>query len=290
MKNKRWKKLLSYYKPYKKELFLDLLFSIIYSIAVTSIPLLIRYATENIVNLEKDKAYHLLLLITGGVMGLFIIVSLCLRYTKYQGNMLAAKAEADIKTDIFKHFQKQSFSFFDERKVGSLMSHIATDAYNLTVLIKQFPETLLDFAIRLIGAGIILFLTSPTFGVITFGILILTFSIAVYFIPKIQKNMGKARGIYSELTSNLEESLSGIKTILSFANEDKELLKYNDNINTYLKTKKVTHKLLSMFQSSIDPIIIGLIPIVTIIALFFVLNGKFDISDLVVFMLYADNI
>ncbi len=221
-------------------------------------------------------------------MGLFVIVSLCLRYTKYQGNMLAAKVEADIKTEIFKHFQKQSFSFFDERKVGSLMSHITTDAYNLTVLIKQIPETLLDFTIRLIGTGIILFLTSPTFGTITFGILILTFSIAVYFIPKIQKNMGKARGIYSELTSNLEESLSGIKTIQSFANEDKEILKYNDNINTYLKTKKATHKLLGTVESSIDPIIIGLIPIVTIIAMFFILGGKFDISDLVVFMLYAD--
>lgn len=112
MKNKKWTKLLSYYKPYKKELFLDLLFSIIYSIAVTSIPLFIRYVTENIVNLEKDEAYRLLILITGGIMGLFVIVSLCLRYTKYQGNMLAAKVEADIKTEIFKHFQKQSFSFF----------------------------------------------------------------------------------------------------------------------------------------------------------------------------------
>ncbi len=70
MKNKKWTKLLSYYKPYKKELFLDLLFSIIYSIAVTSIPLLIRYVTTNIVNLEKDDVYRLLLLITGGNYGI----------------------------------------------------------------------------------------------------------------------------------------------------------------------------------------------------------------------------
>ncbi len=288
MKTKKWKKLLFYYKPYKKELFLDILFSIIHSVSVTSIPLLIKYATTNILNFEKDKAFRSLSLITVGIVGLFIVIAFCQRYIKYQGNMLAVKIESDIKTDIFKHFQKQDFSFFDERRTGGLVSNITNDAYNLTTLIKQVPETILDFMIRLIGTGIILFMVSPTFGIITFGILIFLFSIAIYFIPKIQRNIEKSRGVYSELTSNLEERLSGIKTVKSFANEDKEISKYNNDINTYLKTKKISLKLSGTAEAIVDPILIGLIPIITIIAMFFVLNEKFTVSDLIVFMLYAD--
>lgn len=119
MKTKKWKKLLFYYKPYKKELFLDMLFSIIHSVSVTSIPLLIKYATTNILNFEKDKAFRSLSLITVGIVGLFIVIAFCQRYIKYQGNMLAVKIESDIKTDIFKHFQKQDFSFLmSEELVG----------------------------------------------------------------------------------------------------------------------------------------------------------------------------
>lgn len=288
MKTKKWTKLLAYYKPYKKELFLDLLFSTIHSISVVIIPLLIKFATTNIVNFERHEAFYMLSLVAAGILGLFIVISFCQRYTKYQGNMLAAKVESDIKIDIFKHFQKQDFNFFDERKTGGLLSNIISDAYNLTTLIKQIPETILDFTVRLIGTGIILFMVSPTFGIITFTILILLFSVAIYFIPKIQRNIEKSRGVYSELTSNLEERLSGIKTVKSFASEDKEISKCKDDINTYLKTKKTSLKLSATAEAIVDPILIGLIPIITIIAMFFVLSGKFTVSDLIVFMLYAD--
>lgn len=288
MRTKRWGKLLSYYEPYKKELFLDMLFSIIHSVSVTSIPFLIKYTTTNIMNFQKDEAFRILSLVALSILTLFIIIALCQRYIKYQGNMLAVKVESDIKTDIFKHFQKQDFSFFDEQRIGGLMSNITNDAYKLTTLIKQVPETILDFMIRLIGTGTILFMVSPGFGIITFGILILLFSIAIYFIPKIQRNIEKSRGVFSELTSNLEERLSGIKTVKSFANEDKEILKFKDDVNTYLKTKRISLKLSGTAEAIVDPILIGLIPIITIIAMFFVLSEKFTVGDLIVFMLYAD--
>lgn len=288
MRTKRWGKLLSYYEPYKKELFLDMLFSIIHSVSVTSIPFLIKYTTTNIMNFQKDEAFRILSLVALSILTLFIIIALCQRYIRYQGNMLAVKVESDIKTDIFKHFQKQDFSFFDERRVGGLMSNITNDAYKLTTLIKQVPETILDFMIRLIGTGTILFMVSPGFGIITFDILMLLFSIAIYFIPKIQRNIEKSRGVFSELTSNLEERLSGIKTVKSFANEDKEILKFKDDVNTYLKTKRISLKLSGTAEAIVDPILIGLIPIITIIAMFFVLSEKFTVGDLIVFMLYAD--
>lgn len=288
MKMKKIKKILSYYKPYKKELFLDLLCSVIYSLSVAIIPLLIKYVTTNVINLEKGEAFHKLILIALVILALFAVISACQRYIKYQGNMLSVKVESDLKLEIFKHFQVQDFSFFDERKVGKLMSYITTDAYNLTAFIKNVPEVLLDVAIRFIIAGVVLFTLNPVFGMVTYGVVTLLLTVSIYFIPKVQKELKKARNVYSELTSELEESLSGIKTVQSFTNEDEQILKFKSNMKTYIETNDRQNKLDGTLFSIIVPTVIGLIPIVTIISMFFVLNGDFSVSDLIVFMLYAD--
>lgn len=288
MDTNKIKKVLSYYKPYKKELFLDLLCSIIYSLAVAIIPLLIKHVTTNIINLERGEAFRALMLVAVMILALFVLISLCLRYTKYQGNMLAVKVESDIKIEIFEHLQRQDFSFFDERKIGKLMSYITTDAWELTAFIKNVPEILLDIAIRFIIAGIVLFTTSPLFGAVTYGFYALLIAVCVYSVPKIQNEIKKARAVYSELTSDLEESLSGIKTAQSFTNEDEEISKFKDDIKTYIKTSDRKNKLDGTLISVIIPIVVGLIPIVTIISMFFILNGDFYLSDLIVFMLYAD--
>lgn len=288
MKMERVKKLLSYYKPYKKDLFLDLFCSVINSVAVTLFPVLIRYLTDDVIHFEKGEAFKSLYMIALIAVGIFFVIFLCQRYTEYQGNMLATKVEADIKTELFEHFQRQDFSFFDEQKVGKLMSYITTDAYNLTTFIKEIPETFLDLIIRLSGAGIVLFFASPLFGGLTFGILALILCIALRYIPKMQKEIENARIIYSDLTSDLEESLLSIKTVQSFTNEDKEISKFKDNMKIYLRTNDRENKIQGTLMAAIDPILIGLIPITSIIAMFFILRGEFSMNNLLIFMLYAD--
>lgn len=288
MKMQKIKKLLSYYKPYKKDLFLDLFCSVIDSVSVTIFPVLVRYLTDDVINFEKDKAFQSLGMVALVALGLFFIIFLCQRYTEYQGIMLSTKVETDIKTDLFEHFQKQDFSFFDEQKVGKLMSYITTDAYNLTTFIKEVPETLLDFIIRLSGAGIVLFLASPLFGAITFGILFIILCVAVRYVPKMQREIENARIIYSDLTSDLEESISGIKTVQAFTNEDVEISKFKDDMKIYLQTNDRQNKIKGTLMAATEPILIGLIPITTIVAMFFILRGDFLMNDLLVFMLYAD--
>ena len=288
MKMQRIKKLLSYYKPYKKDLFLDLLCSVINSVAVTILPVLVRYLTDDVVHFEREEAFRALAFVALGALGIFFIIFLCQRYIEYKGNMLATKVEVDIKTELFEHFQKQDFNFFDEQKVGKLMTYITTDAYNLSTFTKEIPETLLDLLIRLSGAGIVLFFASPVFGGITFGILALILLLALRYIPKMQKEIENERLIYADLTSNLEESLSGIKTVQSFTNEGKEISKFKDNMKVYLLTNDRQNKIQGTLMAAIDPILIGLIPITTIIAMFFILRGDFFMNDLLIFMLYAD--
>ncbi len=285
---RRLKKLLSYYKPYKKELCLDLLCSIMHSTSVTIIPILVKYLTDNVVYFEKSEAYKVLLLVTLFIFGIFVVIFFCERYNKYQGNMLSLKVEADIKVKLFEHYQKQDFSFFDERKVGELMSYITTDAYNLTTLIKKVPEIFFDFSIRLIGAGIILFMANALFGFLTFAVLALILVIAVIYIPRMQNEVLKSRDVYGKLTSDLEEDISGIKTVQAYSNESEQILRYQDRMKIYLDTNDKINKFGGTLEAIVDPILIGLIPIVTIISMFFVVSGNFDFGDLIIFMLYAD--
>lgn len=154
---------------------------------MTIIPILIKYLTDNVVYFEKSKAYRALMIILLIIVGIFVVIFFCERYNKYQGSMLSIKVEKYIKVDLFEHFQKQDFSFFDERKVGELMAYITTDAYNLTTLIKKVPEILFDFLIRLVGAGIVLFTAYIIFGIATFSVLFIILGIAIYYIPKMQK-------------------------------------------------------------------------------------------------------
>ena len=288
MKIQRLKKLLSYYRPYKKELFLDVLSSIIHSISVTIIPILINYLISNVVYFEKSRSYKLLMVIAPIIAGMFVLIFFCERYNKYQGNMLSVKVEKDIKVDLFEHLLKQDFSFFDERKVGELLTYIATDTYNLTTLIKKVPEILFDFLIRLIGAGIVLFTAHIIFGIATFSVLFIILGIAMYYIPKMQKEVLKSIEIYSKLTSDLEESIAGMKTVQSLASEEKQRLEFRKNVEIYVRTKDKINKFEGTLQAIIYPISVGLIPIVTVIAMFFVANGDIKLNDLILFMLYAD--
>ena len=98
------KKLLSQYKPYKKELFLDLLCSVVHSLAVTLVPLLVKFLISDVMNYEKSEVYKSLILVSISVVGLYIIIFLCQRYTQYQGNMITTKVEANINLEILKHF------------------------------------------------------------------------------------------------------------------------------------------------------------------------------------------
>jgi ATP-binding cassette subfamily B protein len=132
--------------------------------------------------------------------------------------MFASKIEADIENDLFKHFQKQDFSFYDEQKIGELMSHITTDAYNLTNVIKSTPEIILGVFIRFLVVFAFLFFYNKAFGLILLSAFVLNFIFMWNILSKVQKANKHLREIFSNIPSDLEENLSGIKTVRSFAN------------------------------------------------------------------------
>lgn len=281
------KELISYYKPYKKGLLLDLVCSVCKSLSIALIPFFIRYLTNDVVNSDCIN-YKFYSFIVVSIIFLFLVSSFCGKYIKYNGTMIAEKMESNLRLKLFKHFQTRDLAFFNDHKLGEIMSYITTDTYRLSILVMTLPEVSIDFLIKIVGSGIILFLINPIFAIILMAIVLIVLASAIYFVLKIKKETENARTSYTKLISDAEESLSGIRTVQAFVNEDIEIAKFKKNTVSYLNAIDKKNYFYGKMQAIVDPILRGIIPIITLLAVFLISNGMLMLSDLIVFVLYAD--
>lgn len=283
-----FKKLISYYKPYKKTFFGDLLCSFISSLIVLTIPMIVRYIMDEVFKFERDYAIIMMIILSLVVLVLFIINYACNRYMRYLGKNIGSEIEKDMCNELFDHYQKQSFNFFDENKTGKLTAIMTVDIRNISDFLHLAPETFLDFTTRTIGALAVFFAINIWFGFLSTVMLILIFLYACRFISRIQKVMDSSHEKISDLSAKVEEVLSGIKVVQSFTNEMLESEKFYKLNNEHLNSKKNIHKIESVLNSGLNSFIIGLIPIVTVISAFFVITGGLEINDVVTYILYVD--
>ena len=143
--NYKLKKFLSYYKPYKKQLFFDLLFTIISSMIYISIPMICGYITDKLFLLEKHEAIGRLGWFTLLIGILFCFQFFCKRYVEYRGVLYATRIEIDIENELFEHLHKQDFDFYSKKETGELVSLFTADAFKLRDLFRRLPEFGLDF-------------------------------------------------------------------------------------------------------------------------------------------------
>ena len=125
------KRMISYYKPYKAVFLKDMFFAMLSALIALTIPLVVRYVTSTVIYMETDKAWNMILLITVSMTILVLIQAYCNYYIANYGHVMGAKIEYDMRAEIFGHFQKLSFSFYDDEKVGQLMSRITSDLFDI---------------------------------------------------------------------------------------------------------------------------------------------------------------
>lgn len=150
------KKMISYYKPYKGVFFTDMFFAIMASAVALVIPLVVRYVTSTVIYMDRDKAMKTLVIIAVVVTLLILFQCYCNYYISNYGHVMGARIEYDMRAEIFAHFQKMPFSFYDDQKVGQLMSRITSDLFDITELLHHGPENITISVIKIIGALIIL--------------------------------------------------------------------------------------------------------------------------------------
>ena len=229
---KNLKKLFSYYKPFVGLFWADMFFAILGAAVTLVIPLVVRFITNEVVYYEMDKAVKTIWML-GGFMVLLVAVEYgCNYFMAYYGHVMGTKMEANMRKDIFGHYQKLSFSFFDDRKVGELLSRVTSDLFEITELLHHGPEDVVISIIKLVGAFVILININVHLTVVTFIFIPIMALFANYFIKKMKRAFRKNRQRIADINSQIEDSLSGVRVVKSFANEDVELEKFQQgNIN-----------------------------------------------------------
>ena len=281
------KKLLSYYKPYMGTFLLDMFFAVVASAIALVVPLIVRYITSEVIYLEEGAKERIIQL---GILLIILVVIQFLSnfYITNIGHVMGAKMEYNMRAEIFEHYQKLSFSFFDDQKVGQLMSRITNDLFDITELLHHGPENIVISLIKIIGAFIILFGISKYLTAASFVILPFMFIYVFFLNKKMRKTFKENRKKVADINSRTEDNLSGIRVVKSFANEDIEMAKFKEGNDAFLKTKKNSYLYLGLFQSGMTAFILLVNIVVIITGAVLISDGLVEIPDFIAFLLYIN--
>ena len=284
--SKNFKKMLSYYKPYRGIFWADMFFAMVSAAVALAIPLVIRYVTYTLVYEDKAQIMYQIKIIAAALFAMVVADCYSKFFSSNYGHVMGAKIEYNMRAEIFEHLQKLSFSFYDNQKVGQLMSRITTDLFDITELMHHGPENIILSAIKIIGAFVILVNISPLLALAAFIVLPFMFVYAYYLNGKMRRAFRQNRVKIAEINGQIEDNLSGIRVVKSFANEEIEKKKFKIGNAGFLSAKKNSYHYMGSFQAGLGAFTTLIQVNVILAGTILIANGKVNVSDLVTFVLY----
>ena len=293
MKNKRkglLKRFLPYYKKYGWIVFIDLLFAALTTVCEIVLPLLVKEITSRAMNDVASLTVDFIL-----KLGLFYIVLRIIDtganyFMTSIGHIMGTKIETDMRRDLFAHLEKQPHSFYDNTKVGSLMSRMTTDLFEVTEFAHHCPEEFFIAGIKIICAFIILSSVNLTLTLITFAIIPIMIFTLIYFRRTIKRNFAESKKQIGELNSQIEDSLLGIRVTKAFAKEELEKEKIDKGNCEYLRLKKERYYAMGAFTSTTRLFDGIMYIVVVIVGGVFLVNKDITAPDYVAYLLYVSTL
>lgn len=287
--DKKTKKFLSYYRPYIGLFIADMFFSFLASLISLVYPMIVRYITNDILlNHDISEAAPIIVKLLFVMLGLAVIEYISTFFTSYQGHMMGAKIEYDMRNEIFEHYQKLSFKFYDEQKIGQLMSRITNDLFDVTELCHHGPEDIIISTIKVVGAFIILIRINLPLTLIVFAFLPVMFIFALSMRGRMQRAFRKNREKIADINARIEDNLSGIRVVKSFANEPVEMDKFREGNLQFVDSKRNSYREMGRFHSGLT-LFTALINIVVIAGGgLFITYDLINVGDLLTFLLYIN--
>lgn len=282
------KTMAAYYKPYMGIFLADTFFAFLGAAVALVIPLVVRYITSEVIYWPQSEAMPVIIR-----LGIAMLVLVAVQfYSNYfignYGHVMGAKIEYDMRAKIFAHYQKLSFSFYDDQKVGQLMSRITSDLFDISELMHHGPENVIICGIKIIGSLVILTTISPLLTLAAFSLIPPMLIYAMIFNVKMKRAFKKNRERIADINSQIEDNLSGIRVVKSFVNEDIEMGKFKDGNDGFLEAKKHSYSYMGGYHAGIT----AFTTMITIVVLIFgavgIMKDFVSVTDLVTFLLYIN--
>ena len=274
---------LHYFKNHKALFAVDILCATLIALIDLSFPLMTR---TSLYDLLPNGKYRVFFTLMAAAMGLYLVRAVLNYIVCYFGHTFGIRVEADIRADLFRHMQELSYDFYDNHRTGALMSRLTSDLFELTELAHHGPEDLLTSIVTILGALIVMASIRWELALVV-GILIPIF-LAVIF--AMRNNMSRASAAVKQKTGHInteiESSLSGIRTAKAFGNEAVEVARFNAANNVYKHSKGAFYRAMGLFSSSMELFLTSMNVAVIAVGGLMILEGKLDYRDLITFSLY----
>ena len=284
--NQNLKKMMGYYKPYLKIFWADMFFATLSAAVALTIPLVVRYVTSTLIYLPADEIIRQITYIGIGLVVLLAIDCYSRFFIGNYGHVMGAKMEYDMRAELFGHMQKLSFSFYDDAKVGQLMSRITSDLFDITELLHHGPENIILSVLKITGAFVILVSINGWLALAAFAVLPFMFAFALILNKKMRRAFRANRVKIADINAQIEDNLSGMRVVKSFANEDIENEKFRVGNDGFLAAKKNSYHYMGSFQAGVGVFTTMIQVSVILVGTVLIAHGRVDMTDLVTFLLY----
>lgn len=283
----RMKKFLSYYKPHKKIFIMDMSFAAVSSVCVLLFPLVSGYITAEVLGDWSQTTQNNLIIAGGALLALIVIRVISNIIYAYFGHAMGAKMEETMRNELFCHYERLSFFFHAKNAVGKLMTVISNDLTGMTELFHHGPEDIMMTAIKFIGAFVILININLPLTLIVFSLLPVLCIVAVKTDKLMEKGLLKMKGNLANMNESLEDSLSGIRTIKAFGEEERTANKFAGKNRKYTESKCHFYKVEAYFYEIVEAYPEFLTMLTVFFGALFIGNGSLDVPVLVTFLLYV---
>ena len=277
-----------YYKPYRFLFCLDMFSALVLSVVDLAFPQILNYLTKDLFNRDKEVILQSLFYLGVGLFILYIIKYFCRYFITSWGHIMGARMEADMRRDLFDHFQRLSFSYYDKSNTGEMMSRLVVDLNDISELAHHGPENLLISSLKIVGSFILLLLIHPPMTLQLFAVTLLM------LIFSVQRNL-KMRAVYTDnrikiahVNSRLQDSLAGIRVVKSFTNEELERDKFTVSNRAFLASKSKSYKMMGGYHSW-NTFFTGLLYMVVVISGgYYIAQGSLRPTELAIYILYIN--
>lgn len=284
--NARLLKFLSYYKPYKRLFWTDMACALLASAITLAIPLCIRYITKNVLEMPASEALGQIYVMGGVLLFLVFLYTACHAFIDYQGHVMGARMEGDMRSELFNHYQKLSFNFYDEQRTGQLMTRISNDTFDLSELFHHGPEDIAIASLNFLGAAVILLCINVQLALIVLPFMPLMLVYGYYFSSRMRSNLRVCNDRIGDINAQVEDTLAGIRVVKSFTNEEIEKEKFARENNRFVASRKAGYKSEAFFYDGL----IMFTQLMTVAVVLFgavsIVKGRLDLVDLLTFLLY----
>ncbi len=251
-------------------------------------PVLVRFLMDNVMNNQVGLETGIIIKTGILMLGLYIVQYFGNFFITTWGHIMGARMEYDMRNDIFSHLQKLSFSYYDNNKTGQIMSRIVNDLFDISELAHHGPEEIFLSALKILGSFIILMTINVKLTLITFAFVPVMAWFAYFYNTKMRKVFMKNRQKIAEVNAQIEDSISGVRVVQSFSNENIEMNKFIHGNRNFLETKEDSYNYMGKFFSGIT-LFQGFIYVISVVAgALFINAGELRPSDLVAYLLYIN--